>query len=89
MADDFYGNRQAICVQEKVLADDTISDSAKLAFCRLNCKESFRFGWIVYDRTWTESDNICFRELEAKGYVIIREGKSIGVGLIALDMRKC
>jgi len=82
MSDDFYGNRYAFEVQERILADDRLSETAKLMFCRSNCKESFRFGWIVYDRTWTDDDIACLRELEAAGYVIIREGRSPGVGLI-------
>lgn len=82
MSDELYSNEKALNIQQKVLADDRLSDNAKLAFCCLNCNESFRFGWIVYDPIWTQSDCKNFSELEAKGYIYMKDGKAEGVGLM-------
>ena len=82
MPDELYSNEKALNVQQKVLNDDRLSDNAKLMFCRLNCNESFRFGWIVYDPTWTKTDRKNFSELEAKGYIYVKDVKAGGVGLM-------
>ena len=82
MADELYSNEKALNVQQKVLADDRLSDNAKLMFCRLNCESGFRFGWIFYDPTWTHADRKNFSELEAKGYIYMKDVKAGGVGLM-------
>jgi hypothetical protein len=87
MSDDFYGNDSALAVQEKVLADDTLSENAKLAFCRLNCKDSFRFGWIICDSKWTLEDRKSFAELESRGYIYVKDDNDGGVGLIPLNVK--
>jgi hypothetical protein len=91
MCEEMYGNEAAFKIQQKVLADDAISDSAKLTFCRLNsCYDSFRLGWLVYDPVWNEDAWKSIYELEAKGYVYMKDSKDKKdkvVGLIPLNMK--
>ena len=84
MPDELYSNEKALNVQQKVLNDGRLSDNAKLAFCRLNCESGFRFGWIFYDPSWTKADRKNFFELEAKGYIYMKDVKAGGVGLMPL-----
>jgi hypothetical protein len=87
MCEEVYGNEAAFKIQQKVMADDTLKDSAKLAFCLLICKDSFRFGWIVCDSRWTVDNRKNFCELESRGYIYIKDDNDGGVGLIPLNMK--